>query len=83
MAYLFRATGRSIICQATSDIPWVPEAFHAQFPVSVKTKISDPRVFSRGLATCVFGLRPKKDRPAADDVPRRTRGKNLWYPGYV
>ena len=32
-------------------IPWVPETFHARFPVSIKS--------SRGFAARVFGLRPK------------------------
>ena len=39
-------------------IPWVPETFHARFPVSVKS--------SRGFAARVFGLRPKTCWPAAD-----------------
>ena len=41
------------------DLPRLPEAFHARFPVSVNT--------------C---------RPVADEAPRRTLEKNLWYPGY-
>ena len=40
------------------------------------------RIFSLGFAARVFGLRPKTGRPAADEAPRRTREKNLWYPGY-
>ena len=52
------------------SIPWVPEAFHARFPVSVS-----------GFAVRVFGQRPKTCRPAADEAPRRAREKNLWYPG--
>ena len=42
-----------------------PEAFHARFPVSVKSlKVS---------RSCIERIGP----------PRRTREKNLWYPGYI
>ena len=46
-------------CQAikglfTGALPWVPEAFHARFPFSVKSKVT-PRFAAR-----VFGLRPTK-----------------------
>ena len=49
----------------TQPLPWVQEAFHAQFPVSVKSLI----------AARVFGLRPNTCRPVADEAPRRTREK--------
>ena len=53
-------------------LPWVTEAFHARFPVSVK---SLPLVSSAFGRTCV-GLLPTKR-----SSPSHTR-KNLWYPGY-
>ena len=57
----------------TLMLPWVPEAFHARFPVSVK-KVTR-------FAARVFGRRPKMCWPAADEASLRTREKNLWYPG--
>ena len=45
---------------ARETLPWVPEAFHARFPVS-------PLVSSR--------QRPKTCRPAADEAPRHTGEK--------
>ena len=45
---------------ARETLPWVPEAFHARFPVS-------PLVSSR--------QRPKTCRPAADEAPRHTAEK--------
>ena len=56
---------------STNILPWVPEAYHARFPVSVK---SLPLVSSAFGRTCV-GLLPTK-RPS----PSHTR-QNLWYPG--
>ena len=44
-------------------LPWVPKAFHARFPVSVKSyKVTR-------------GFDSKTSRPAADEAPRRTREK--------
>ena len=57
---------------STNILPWVPEAFHARFPVSVK---SLPLVSSAFGRTCV-GLLPTKR-----SSPSHTR-QNLWYPGY-
>ena len=50
----------------------VPEAFHAWFPVSVKSlKVT--------FAARVFGLRPNKCRPIADETTRETHTrKNVW-----
>ena len=62
--------------------------FHVQFLASVNFFKSDPRkafffffFFYRGFATRVFGRKPKTCRPAADEAPRRTQEKKLWYPG--
>ena len=54
------------------NVPWVPETFHARFPVSVK---SSNQVKSSGFAARVFGRRPKTCQPAADEAPRHTREK--------
>ena len=48
----------------------MPEAFHAQFPVSVKSFVSS-----------AFGLRPKKSLFVADEAPRLTREKTLGVQG--
>ena len=46
----------------------VPEAFHAWFPVSVKSlKVT--------FAARNFGLRPKKCRPVADEMTRETHAR--------
>ena len=67
----FDTQSGDLIFQRTvrQSVPWVPEAFHARFPVSVVLK-SDPRFAAR-----VFGLRPKKRKlPVAREkkplVPR-------------
>ena len=50
-------------------LPWVPEAFHARFPLPVKAfkKVTRAKHVSAG------------DR--RNEAPGRTREKNLWYPG--
>ena len=46
----------------------MPEAFHAWFPVSVKSlKVT--------FAARNFGLRPKKCRPVADEMTRETHAR--------
>ena len=52
-------------------VPWVPETFHARFPVSVKC-----------LVTCAKNIFWRSQhRPCR---PEATHGeKNLWYPGYL
>ena len=49
--------------EAGQPVPWVPEAFHARFPVSVK---QGGQVF--GLQPSAFSLRPNTCRPAADET---------------
>ena len=52
-------------------VPWVPETFHARFPVSVKC-----------IVTCAKNIFWRSQhRPCR---PEATHGeKNLWYPGYL
>ena len=62
---------RLITHMAQASLPWVPEAFHARFPVSVKSSVKSsvkPEVFSRGFAVRVFGRRSNTCRPAADET---------------
>ena len=56
--------------------------FHEQFLSSVnfgKVISAKSGFFYRNFAARVFGRKPKTCRPAADEAPRRTRAKNLWY----
>ena len=47
----------------------------------LKSDSREKRVFSyRGFAARVFGRKPTTCWPAADEAPRRTQEKNLWYP---
>ena len=55
-------------------IPWVPEAFHARFQVSV---MSYKMTRAKSFAARVFGLWPTKR-----SSPSHAR-KNLLYPGYL
>ena len=55
-----------------ATLPWVPEAFHARFQVSVK---SFKMTCAKRFAVRVFGLWPKTCRHATDEAPRRTREK--------
>ena len=58
-----------LICLLASLLlPWVPEAFHARFPVSVKSSSLVSSAFGRRHV----GLRPTRHPPK---VPRRTREK--------
>ena len=41
-------------------LPWVPEAFHARFPISVKS--------ARFFSARVFGLRPAADETKLPDA---------------
>ena len=52
-------------CNGLYGVPWVPETFHARFPVSVKFL----------FAARVFGLRPNTCWPTADGATCRTREK--------
>ena len=61
-------------CQAikglfTGALPWVPKAFHARFPFSVKSKVTR----ASPLVSSACGRR--------NEAPRRTREKTC-YPGY-
>ena len=73
-----------------SLVPWVPEAFHARFPVSVKSLKKWParKVFARGFAARLFDLRPKTcrrptkllvKREKKPLVPRVTHLVNLFF----
>ena len=47
----------------------------------LKSDSREKRVFSyRGFAARVFGRKPTTCWPTADEAPRRTQEKNLWYP---
>ena len=47
----------------------------------LKSDSLEKRVFSYGsFAARFFGRKPNTCRPAADEAPRRTQEKNLWYP---
>ena len=58
----------AIFCLVGVVVPWVPEAFYARFPVSVKSEKvtrAGEDVLGRGQRSALSHAR-----------------KNLWYPGY-
>ena len=58
----------AIFCLVGVVVPWVPEAFYAWFPVSVKSE----KVTRAGEDVLGCGQRS----------PLSHARKNLWYPGY-
>ena len=56
-------------------IPWTPEAFHARFPVSVKSKKSDPREFFLAASPFVSSACGRRNSSSH-------ARKHLWRPGY-
>ena len=64
-----------VCCYGWQGLPLVPDAFHARFPVSVKSYIkSDPPLVSSAFGRTRVGLRPTKR-----SSPSRAR-KHVWYP---
>ena len=58
----------AIFCLVGVVVPWVPEAFYARFPVSVKSE----KVTRAGEDVLGCGQRSTLSHAR----------KNLWYPGY-
>ena len=89
---------RAFSTKSSVFVPWVPEAFHARFPVSVIK--SDPRekpldqsatplIVPSQLQPRLYQniLRRSRLRPSAELVSAALSSpsharKNLWYPGY-
>ena len=74
-----------VLILACDAVTWVPEAFHARFPISVKSQ-SDPRekrfffLAASPLASSAFGQTRVGLRPTKRNFPSHARRK-LWYLG--
>ena len=82
---------RAFSTKSSVFVPWVPETFHARFPVSVlkSDQRAIPLIAPSQLQPRLYQniLRRSRLRPSAELVsaalssPSHAR-KNLWYPGY-